>query len=210
MEPNFSAQIVRIEDHRPGKPRKAPKARKPRKTLAERLAEKVDTSGGPDACHPFTACRFQSDGYGAIRATSRITGKQTMRSAHVVAFEIATGAPVPAGMLVLHARGCDKRCCRPDHLRLGTQAENMADAVAEKRLGRRLTKAEVLEIVYLHQQHGVSAHAIANRFGIDRTTVRNIFRGQTWSKLTGIERNRGVAGRQRKAAAPAPAQQRAA
>jgi hypothetical protein len=40
---------------------------------------------------------------------------------------------VPEGLHVLHGRGCDRRCVRPDHLRLGNRLENMVDAKAEKR-----------------------------------------------------------------------------
>jgi hypothetical protein len=193
-----TAEVIRLEDYRPGKSPKAPRKTKP---LAERLAAKVDTSGGPDACHLWTGSVMQANGYGQIAAISPKTGRRTMRNTHVVAFELANG-PVPAGKRVLHARGCCKTCCRPDHLRAGTQAENMGDAKAEGRLGRRLTKAEVLEIVMLHQRDGVSAAALAHRFSVDPVTTRKILRGETWSALTKIPRHRMKGGRPCKAAAP--------
>jgi transposase-like protein len=201
MDTNQTAEVIRLEDYRPGK---SPAPKTPRKTkpLAERLAANVDTSAGPDACHPWTGSVMQANGYGQISAISPKTGRRTMRNTHVVAFELAHG-PVPAGKRVLHARGCCKTCCNPAHLRAGTQAENMEDAKAERRLGRRLTKAEVLEIVMLHQRDGVSAAALAHRFHVDPATTRKILRGETWGTLTGIERHRLVGGRPRKAA-PAP------
>jgi hypothetical protein len=195
MDTTQTAEVIRLEDYRPGKSRKAPKT----KTLAERLAAKVDTSGGPDACHPWTGSVMQANGYGQISAISPKTGRRTMRNTHVVAFELANG-PVPAGKRVLHARGCCKTCCRPDHLRAGTQSENMGDAKAEGRLGRRLTKAEVLEIVMLHQRDGVSAAALAHRYRVDPVTTRKILRGDTWSSVTGIARHRLKGGRPRKSA----------
>lgn len=54
--------------------------------------------------------------------------------AHRRAYAIWYGR-VPAGLRVLHT--CDEpRCCRPDHLWLGTQADNMRD-MARKGRGRK-------------------------------------------------------------------------
>ena len=52
--------------------------------------------------------------------------------AHRVAWELAYG-PIPEGMNVLHR--CDVgNCCRPTHLFLGTQADNVADAIRKGRM----------------------------------------------------------------------------
>lgn len=174
------------------KARKTPNQPKP---IAQRLAAMVDTTGGLFACHPFTGSTMQGNGYGQISGKSPTSGKKTMRSVHVVAWEVANSQTVPAGKIVLHNRGCCKTCCNPAHLRLGTHAENNADAVAEGHVGKRLTKATVLEIVMLHQKHGVTAAALAHRFQLDPSTTRRIIRGESHAKLTGIERHRGKPGR---------------
>jgi hypothetical protein len=51
------------------------------------------------------------------------------------AYEIAKG-PIPSGLCVCHA--CDMPlCCNPDHLWLGTYAENMADRSRKGRYNLR-------------------------------------------------------------------------
>ncbi|MGH7024521.1 MAG: HNH endonuclease signature motif containing protein [Caulobacteraceae bacterium] len=53
------------------------------------------------------------------------------RYAHRLAWELANG-PIPDGLLILHK--CDNPvCCNPDHLFLGTAADNHADCAAKGR-----------------------------------------------------------------------------
>lgn len=75
-------------------------------------------------CWVWTAGRFAC-GYG------QFAKGRPSRYAHRISWALANG-PVPDGLWVLHK--CDNRpCVRPDHLFLGTHADNMRDMVEKGR-----------------------------------------------------------------------------
>lgn len=104
-----------------------------RGTPEERFWAKVDKSGGPDACWPWTGCRNRQ-GYGATTLGGKRTG------AHRVALALVTG-PIPEGRFACHK--CDNPpCCNPAHLYAGTPLDNARDS---SRRGRRLRNIEIPE-----------------------------------------------------------------
>jgi hypothetical protein len=59
-------------------------------------------------------------GYGRLRFGGRVV------YAHRLAWELASGVPIPKEKHVIHSCG-EMRCCNPRHLRLGTPKDNARD-----------------------------------------------------------------------------------
>ncbi len=95
-----------------------------KRPITERFWEKVQKT---DKCWEWTAS-LGSRGYGQFMVS---TGNIT--KAHRMAWKLTYGE-IPDKMEVLH--NCDNPiCCRPDHLFLGTQIDNINDMVRKKRNG---------------------------------------------------------------------------
>jgi hypothetical protein len=92
-------------------------------TLEDRFWSKVQRS---DGCWLWTGASTWQ-GYGLIHHH----GRRGMVSVHRLSWTIANGG-IPAGLQVLHR--CDNPpCVNPDHLWLGTNADNIADKLAKGR-----------------------------------------------------------------------------
>lgn len=82
--------------------------------------------GGVDECWLWQPA-IGTHGYGVFGTG----GKGNVQCAQRYAYERANG-PVPKGLLVLHS--CDVRACvNPEHLRVGTCADNVSDMIKRGR-----------------------------------------------------------------------------
>jgi len=130
-------------------------------------------------------------GYGRVKRDRRL------ELAHRVAWELVNG-PVPDGLCVLHH--CDNPpCVNPAHLFVGTNSDNILDAVAKGRAAHqshpervargegtaaaKLTAAQVIEIRQLHRPRRVSYPMLARRYGVSKQTIKNIVTGRWWRWL---------------------------
>ena len=146
------------------------------KPLTERFWPKVDTSGD---CWLWTAA-VGSSGYGQL--SSRL-GQAPLR-AHRVSWELAFGE-IPEGMSVLHR--CDTpRCVRPEHLFLGTKADNAAD-MSRKRRARNgagtMLSEETARAIMGDLLRGDGGRVVARRYGTTETVVSRIKRGRGYPDL---------------------------
>jgi hypothetical protein len=83
-----------------------------------------------------------------------------------------------------------RRCVRPDHLFLGTIADNMRDMHAKGRAyggqihpQAKLTPPQAREIRRLGTEGGFGEGALAEAFGVSRKTIRNILDGKIWKHV---------------------------
>ena len=160
---------------------------------ADRLGDKVDKSGGPAACWPWSGWKSRK-GYGQI-STGRRTDPRVY--VHRLAWELANG-PVPDGLFVLHR--CDNPpCCNPGHLFLGTIADNNRDmtmkgrhgaVVRPERLPRgvghgnaKLTDDDVRAIRAAWARGGLRQRDIAELYGVDQQVVWSVVHRRTWAHV---------------------------
>lgn len=148
-------------------------------TPSERFWDKVDKSGD---CWIWMAVRHKKMGYGLFGLSHR-----QLVLAHRFAYEQAFGA-IPDGLSVLHR--CDNPpCCNPEHLFLGTRADNIADMCAKGRHPHgethgysKLTWDAVRAIRAIYRERRATQTQIAEQFGVDQTTVSLIVLNRIWKE----------------------------
>lgn len=152
------------------------------KKAEKRFWSKVDVRA-PGDCWEWM-CGKRRGGYGGFSLN-----RKTVR-AHRVAYELAHG-PIEKGLLVRHK--CDNpACCNPNHLEVGTNADNMADMVARGRSLKgpenpksKLSEADVLKI----RDDPRMPREIADEYGVSGSTISRIKRGADWQHLPNSRRH---------------------
>lgn len=115
-------------------------------------------------------------------------------AAHRLSYEIHHG-PIPDGMYVLHS--CDMRyCVNPDHLRAGTQLQNVQDTTKRKRNHRagKITADEAREILSLKSNATYLGFRdyVADKYQVSATTIGDIWYGRSWLHLSGLPLRKNV------------------
>lgn len=139
----------------------------------ENFWRRIDRQSTPRGCWPWIGFRDRK-GYGKVGL-----GKRHFK-AHRLAYLLA-GGQIPDGILVCHK--CDNpACCNPDHLFLGTNADNARDmaqkgraAKGESNAKHRLTDAQVAEIRAMSAQAKWGwTRAVAKQYGVSHQSISDI------------------------------------
>ena len=132
---------------------------------------------GPGDCWEWTAAK--ASGYGHVT----IRGKN--KRAHRVMWELKVG-PIPDGLCVLHH--CDNRACvNPQHLFLGTKADNTRDMISKNRdriVGVKNTQSKLTpyDVVEIRESPEIQ-RVLADRYGVARETISAVKTRQNWGHI---------------------------
>lgn len=134
-----------------------------RAPLAERFWAKVRKT---ESCWLWTGCA-NNKGYALIRPS----GTEPKKLVHRISYIMAYG-PISDAVCVLHR--CDTPLCvRPDHLFLGTKADNNQDMKTKGRYHSVLTKRQEA----LCESSPKSAKQLAREWGVDKGVI---LRRRSW------------------------------
>lgn len=154
------------------------------KPLSKKFWEKVEKTGG---CWLWVGAK-NPGGYGTIKIES--SGDIHTILTHRVSWEFHFG-PIPDGMLVCHH--CDNPpCVNPEHLFLGTDADNAQDMIKK---GRKVTKRgeqnnkakfttqQILDIRELWAGGGITKRDIADSYNVSDVAICNIINRKVWKHV---------------------------
>lgn len=145
--------------------------------------QKLSLSNG--GCWVWTGS-LDKDMYGKFHLSGNVT-KRDVR-AHQYSWELAHGLTVSNGILICHK--CDHPyCVNPDHLFLGSHADNHADRDAKGRQARgikqhlaKLTEEKVRQIRELRELK-VTIPQLSRLFLVSASTIGSIVRYQSWKHV---------------------------
>ena len=140
----------------------------------------------PDNCWAWLG-QLNDRGYGVTQVGGRL-GLNTRASR--IGFALWHGVTLETieGLEVCHT--CDNpKCVNPNHLFIGTHADNVADMVAKGRQARgikngsaKLTWPLAREIRALHKTGVYKQKQLCQRFGITQGTLNPLLNQKTWKE----------------------------
>jgi hypothetical protein len=156
--------------------------------VIERFWSKVDKSGGPEACWPWTRSK-NAKGYGQCWTGERIVATNRFASM------LCDRAPKRAER-ALHS--CDNPpCCNPKHLRWGTSKQNTADCFERNAnwrahlqtqgrkigLSRRRLSATQVRAIRGKLATGTSQAECGREYGLTRMAISDIANRKSYRDL---------------------------
>lgn len=146
-----------------------------RRPVYDRIMERIvlDEKTG---CWVWTGAT-QRAGYGIIGE-----GRRKLHSTHRFMYQHTRGVVLSGEEDVCHR--CDNPpCCNPEHLFVGSAADNCFDMKLKGRTTSPLTIEQVREI-RARRETGESYTNIGKSFGVSKVTARNVCIGKTWSGIS--------------------------
>ena len=129
---------------------------------------------------------------------ARVTYKQKSFYAHRLSYSAFNEVDLSKDDRDICHRCDNRKCVNPNHLFIGTRADNMQDAKSKGRLSTgeshsakvrgslsgssKLSEEDVITIKEL-LANGVFGAEIARRYGVDKSTISCITTGKTWSHV---------------------------
>lgn len=160
------------------------------RSFEELFWERV-SKDGPGGCWIWIGSRNKL-GYGFVR--KRVNGKTVSIRAHRYAWEMTNG-PIEQGLFACHH--CDRpSCVNPDHLFIGTAADNVADMRAKGRgvHGEAHPFATVSSMIVrqirLRVANGEKQCVVAREFNVSPQRVSAIVKRRSWAREDDLERLR--------------------
>jgi len=132
----------------------------------------------------------KSNGYGQLGFS--IGGKHFHFESHKIAWISFKREFPPNGLNVLHNCIANPACCNPNHLRLGTQFDNVQDMFNQKRNPKRtgenngqskLTVEQVTEIRAKYSAGNTSYRKLAREFGMSSGHICHIVTMRNWKHV---------------------------
>lgn len=143
---------------------------------------KYTIKAGENDCWLWNSKQVNEHGYGFLSCSRGVIIKS-----HRLSYSLFLNRPVENSEIVMHT--CDNpRCVNPNHLRIGTQAENILDSIKKGRNSKppihfgedhhnaKFSSKDRLDIVSDKRTH----NEIAKDYGVCSETIGRIKRNQTW------------------------------
>lgn len=138
---------------------------------------RVNVIKDKDLCWEWRG-QLNDSGYGLFRINGEVI------RAHRYAYELENGS-IPSDLFVLHR--CDNRaCCRPSHLFLGTNKDNVDDMVKKGRQNRGEKNANAIldwgkvREIRTRIGNGEIRRALAEEYSVSYATICMIAENKTW------------------------------
>jgi hypothetical protein len=107
---------------------------------------------------------------------------------HRLSYSIHHGH-IPEGLVVMHS--CDTPLCvNPDHLSLGTSADNAADSARKARRPRgsnnpqaKLTEKQVIALRERYARGGITHNQLAAEYGVSPALIGHVVTRKAWRHI---------------------------